>query len=237
MYDEFVALLALLDVRDTDRLVMLGDLIDKGPDSVGVVSLLRSMRERGHDIVLLMGNHEEKLLRFYKRRLDPASASLMPSHERHRDRVAGLGEPNMAFLQTAVLWHRLPDSGALAVHAGVPPAIKVLPLPEEISALSYKQRIHLQQLLRVRHVNSSGNMIALAKSTPADPFWAGLYDGRFGHAFFGHFSFKDDAAPRRFAHATGLDLGAVYGNRLAAAVIEPGCEPSFVSVPATRAFA
>lgn len=56
------------DIRDrpvdTVALVCLGDLIDRGPDSAGVVEKLRSLSDhfpvRAH---FLMGNHEEVLLR------------------------------------------------------------------------------------------------------------------------------------------------------------------------------
>jgi len=47
-----------------DRLVMLGDYIDRGPDSHLVIDLLMRTKERyGDQLVLLMGNHEQMLLR------------------------------------------------------------------------------------------------------------------------------------------------------------------------------
>ncbi len=236
MYDELVSLLALVDFRPDDQLVMLGDLIDKGPDSVGVVSMLRAMRERGHDIVLLMGNHEEKLLRFYEKRSDPVAARAMPAHASHRTMIDALGESNMAFLGTALLWYDAPHANALAVHAGIPPVITSLPSYEEYATLTPKQKRHLLQMLRVRAVDSSGNAIPLDKWKPEDAFWAESYDGRFGHVYFGHFAFQEDSVPRQFPHATGLDLGAVYGNRLAAAVLERGRDTELVSVPAMHAF-
>ena len=77
-----------------------------------------------------------------------------------------------------------------------------------------------------------GQFLQLGAQKPDDPYWADLYDGRWGHAYFGHNPFGDREAPVCFPHATGLDLGAVYGNRLAAVVLEPGREPAFVSVAA-----
>ena len=44
-------------------LVFLGDLIDRGPQSAGVVERLRTFRPVFADPVFLMGNHEEVLLR------------------------------------------------------------------------------------------------------------------------------------------------------------------------------
>lgn len=44
-------------------IVMLGDLIDRGPDSRGVIDFLRNPPDIGASLVLLKGNHEEMLLR------------------------------------------------------------------------------------------------------------------------------------------------------------------------------
>lgn len=44
-------------------LIMLGDLIDRGPDSRGVIKLLLERPPRFATPVMLMGNHEEMLLR------------------------------------------------------------------------------------------------------------------------------------------------------------------------------
>lgn len=44
-------------------IVFLGDLIDRGPDSAGVVERLRKYRSDGARTIFLLGNHEEVLLR------------------------------------------------------------------------------------------------------------------------------------------------------------------------------
>src|ERR1700721_1393367 len=51
---------------DTDRLVFVGDLVDRGPDPVGVVREVRALANAG-DVLVMMGNHEEKLVRWFKR--------------------------------------------------------------------------------------------------------------------------------------------------------------------------
>ena len=47
-------------------LVFLGDLIDRGPDSAGVIERLRSLDLVGVRLLFLAGNHEEVLLRILK---------------------------------------------------------------------------------------------------------------------------------------------------------------------------
>jgi serine/threonine protein phosphatase 1 len=56
-------LLATLPLREGDRLVFVGDYVDRGPDSRGVVdTLLRVQNER--PCVFLLGNHESMFLDF-----------------------------------------------------------------------------------------------------------------------------------------------------------------------------
>ena len=61
--------LALIESDDRSRgtartsIIFLGDLIDRGPDSAGVVERLRTYRPSFAQTHFLMGNHEEVLLR------------------------------------------------------------------------------------------------------------------------------------------------------------------------------
>lgn len=62
-------LLALIDADDAQRgpadcqLIFLGDLIDRGPESAGVVERARVIAEAAPATRLLMGNHEEVFLK------------------------------------------------------------------------------------------------------------------------------------------------------------------------------
>src|SRR5918997_1278246 len=56
---------ALPREADSDTLVFLGDLIDRGPDAPGVVSDVLAMhRENPERVVTLRGNHEQMMLDF-----------------------------------------------------------------------------------------------------------------------------------------------------------------------------
>lgn len=57
------ALLERLDLQERDRLVFLGDYIDRGPDSAGVVDRLLEL-SRHQACVFLLGNHESMMLDF-----------------------------------------------------------------------------------------------------------------------------------------------------------------------------
>ena len=56
-------LLVKLDLQPEDRLVFLGDYVDRGPDSAGVVSRLLEL-SRHHACTFLLGNHESMMLDF-----------------------------------------------------------------------------------------------------------------------------------------------------------------------------
>src|SRR5262249_37752218 len=56
-----MALLDAIGPGPDDLLVFLGDYIDRGPDSRGVLDQVIALAERG-PVVPLMGNHEEMLL-------------------------------------------------------------------------------------------------------------------------------------------------------------------------------
>lgn len=52
----------VLRLRHTDIFYLLGDYIDRGPDSRGVLDYLMQAQESGHDIRPIRGNHEQLLL-------------------------------------------------------------------------------------------------------------------------------------------------------------------------------
>jgi len=58
----FKALLRRLDFNRDDELFLLGDFIDRGPDSKGVIDYIRELRADGHQVHCLRGNHEQMVL-------------------------------------------------------------------------------------------------------------------------------------------------------------------------------
>ncbi len=57
------ALMAKLSLRRTDELLFIGDYIDRGPDSKGVVDFVMELRKsRPGKVTCLLGNHEWMLL-------------------------------------------------------------------------------------------------------------------------------------------------------------------------------
>jgi hypothetical protein len=94
-------------VDDADRwtggdaeLWILGDLVDRGPDGIGVVRLVRSLQEQAPDQVhMLMGNHEALMLGYH---LFPDSrfAEVWLINGGRYDDQEGLSEDDVTWLRT-----------------------------------------------------------------------------------------------------------------------------------------
>ena len=61
-YQTFIDLLAQLNLTKEDELYLLGDLIDRGPNSKGVMDHVMQMQEDGYKVTVIMGNHEYMFL-------------------------------------------------------------------------------------------------------------------------------------------------------------------------------
>ena len=228
------ALVDTLAPGPADRLVFVGDLVDKGPDPAGVVQYVRRLHETARfEVVLVEGNHEERHKRYYlnteerpkvARRMAGESPELAELDSR-------LSASDRAYLAAAQPFLRLPDWNVLVVHGGIPGAMRTFPeTPEEVAGLTGKDRDRYRKVLRTRYISADdGSFLALGDNAPGDPFWAEAYDGRFGHVVFGHQPFL--GSPACFPHATGVDTGAVHGGDLTALVLPDAGAPYFESVP------
>lgn len=226
-------LLAKLALGAGDRLVFVGDLVDKGPDAAGVVDdVARLQAEAAYEVVLVEGNHEERHRRYR------ANLELRPKVARQSAQEApqlaalteALTSRGRALLDAAPAFWRLEEFGVLVVHGGIPGDLKAFPdSPDEVDRMDKKTREKFLKIIRTRYIEQeTGRFVGLGKEQPGDPFWAQVYDGRFGHVVFGHQPFFD--GPAEFLHATGIDTGAVHGTGLTALVLEAGQPRRFVRV-------
>ncbi|WP_206108096.1 metallophosphoesterase family protein [Paludisphaera soli] len=120
------ALKALVDaIRPTgdDLIVTLGDYVNRGPDSRGVLDALADLKDRCR-LVPILGNHDEMLLRAHSGLPAPATVPGGPPGDRpDRDwgrELEKLSPANLAFLRTCVDSHEAPDH--FFVHAAYDPA-------------------------------------------------------------------------------------------------------------------
>jgi len=58
----FMALLERIGLKRSDRLYLLGDYIDRGPNSKGVLDIILKLQVAGFGVYPLRGNHEDMLI-------------------------------------------------------------------------------------------------------------------------------------------------------------------------------
>jgi diadenosine tetraphosphatase ApaH/serine/threonine PP2A family protein phosphatase len=130
--DELSVVLDAIGPTSDDKVVFLGDYVDRGPNSRGVIDLLIALRDsRRCQTVFLRGNHEDMFLGFLGERGGHGDAFLfnggratlasygLPPELRRSEVRAQLPDSHLQFLRGLELRHE--DEPFLFVHAGVSP--------------------------------------------------------------------------------------------------------------------
>ena len=112
---------ATLRPTASDRMFLLGDLIDRGPDSKGVLDFIFELRGRGLSVEGVRGNHEEMLLRaqddHYFMDLWTANGGLATLESFRADGPGDIPHRYRAFLESLPLYILL--DAFVIVHAGL----------------------------------------------------------------------------------------------------------------------
>ena len=190
--------------------LFLGDLVDRGPDSPGVLRLVMGMVAAGHALAV-PGNHENKLTRALSGRnvqvshgLAETLSQLAGEDEAFRQDVAGFCR--------GLVSHLVLDGGRLVVaHAGL------------------KEAYHGRASGRVRSFALYGDTTGETDEfgLPVRYPWAHDYRGR-AMVLYGH---TPTPEPEWVNNTLCLDTGCVFGGRLTALRYP---EKELVSVPAER---
>jgi bis(5'-nucleosyl)-tetraphosphatase (symmetrical) len=221
--EELEALLDRVRPATGDDLWFAGDLVNRGPDSAGVVSLVRSLGAH-----LVQGNHDRHHVRWRRhleaRERDPGHPAQPEPSAAFQKVNESLGPADVAFLEAAPVVARLGDTLVL-VHAGLRPG-RSLETPDRPRTLRYLWR-------RSHKVMSIEEYLA----APGEGYhWSERWRGP-GRVVYGHHALPDIAQGRL---TYGIDTGCVYGGKLTALVLDDlGREaiPRFVQVEARRAYA
>lgn len=224
-------------VDKVDEVIFAGDLMDKGPDSVSVLRYVKELDER-LNVTVVEGNHENKNFRFWKKMEagDPDRAMEMKGAEELSGIMAKADNSLRNWIRDKVVPYVVrPQLKLVVVHGGITPT--VAELPEDPSALGGKNKKRVLRSMYIRYIDSEGVMIPFGKERSGDKFWGEVYDGRFGHVYFGHQPWLK-AGPEYFEHATGIDLGCVHGGNLCAAIIRGPllAQREFVTVQADKEY-
>jgi protein phosphatase len=198
--------------RDDRRVIFLGDLVDRGPDTPGVLRLVIGMTAAG-DAFCVNGNHENKLIRALRGRGVQVTHGLAES-------LAQLGAETDEFradvkhFLNGLISHYVLDGGRLVVaHAGL------------------TERYHGRASGRVREFCLYGQTTGETDEygLPVRYPWAQDYRGR-AMVLYGH---TPVPAPEWINNTLCLDTGCVFGGRLTALRYP---ERELVSVPAAKVY-
>lgn len=119
----FRTLLDRLDLQKGDRLYLLGDYIDRGPDSKGVLDIILELLNSGFDLRPLRGNHEEMLLETINGYHDDYSWGWMKGWGTETLKSFGITNPEELPARYLTLLEQMPfirtDHDFIFVHAGL----------------------------------------------------------------------------------------------------------------------
>ncbi len=153
--DELGDLLAVAGWTSADRLVLVGDLVNKGPDSQGVVQRAREL-----GALAVLGNHDAHLL-------DVRAGLSKKAH--HAEAARQLKSADWRYLERLPLTLDLPELNCLVIHAGLVPSVELSRQPRHV-------------LLNIRSLDADGH--ASMRVDGGVP-WASRWDGPrhivFGH--------------------------------------------------------
>lgn len=194
------------------RAILLGDLVDRGPDTPGVLRLAMGMQRAGHAIVV-SGNHEAKLVRALGR----ADVTVSHGLQESLDQLAA--EPD-EFVAEARAWmdglisHYVLDAGKLVVaHAGL------------IEKYQGRASGRVRAFCLYGDTTGETDEYGLPVRYP----WAEEYRGK-AMVLYGH---TPVAAPEWVNNTMCLDTGCAFGGTLTALRYP---EKEIVSVPAEREY-
>jgi serine/threonine protein phosphatase 1 len=123
--DELQLLLNKVPLTSDTTIVFLGDYVDRGPDSKGVIDTVLELSKQ-HKVVTLRGNHEDMMLDFIE---DPYSgeagtflynggAATLGSYRDDKPGEYTIPDEHVQFLKNLDLYYE--NEGFFFVHAGVP---------------------------------------------------------------------------------------------------------------------
>jgi diadenosine tetraphosphatase ApaH/serine/threonine PP2A family protein phosphatase len=211
---ELQELLTVASIGVHDDVVFVGDLVARGPDTLGVLELAEAIGAKS-----VQGNHERKLLQAYESESRGGERVKLPAG--HRRLMVELKRRHWEYIRSMPMVLELPRHEVCVVHAGLVPG---LPLEQQDPWV----------LTHIRSLDERGQPSTELGSAS----WAAAYRGP-PHVVFGH---SAQVGIQLHEHATGLDSGCVYGGRLTGLLIDEGqhvAEPrqrTLISVRAARRY-
>lgn len=229
--EEFKQLYNALSWHSLDEIRVLGDFVDRGPDSGAVVQFCRENGIEG-----ILGNHEDAIINLW----DRVRIKGLPIKNQDKLRtVMQLSAEDIEWLKNLPKLHIYSDLNLVAVHGGLFPKLELWQQPHNI--------IRAQMLKPQTDVKSiwwGPDCLVKFKKSEEDfrnegwERWYRIYDGPwnvvYGHSVFAQpFIHQNDGAGKTI----GIDTGSCFGGSLTAMIWDEKQEPVFLSVKAKRHYA
>lgn len=199
-------LLDILKITDQDLLIFIGDLINRGPDSRGVLDCVHQLK----NTIFILGNHELRLLNFHK----TGDKSILKPYD--YTTLACLKNEDWKLFKKMVPTYYVKEYDTVFVHGGFLPNI-----PWQKQSANIISRIQ---------VISPDNKPKKRSKYPNYPLWSDLWHGP-PFVVYGHLPVKNQV--ERGTWSLGIDTGCVYGGSLTAYILP---SKTIVSVPALKAY-
>ncbi|MDD2781983.1 metallophosphoesterase [Sulfuricurvum sp.] len=213
--DEFQKLRDQIKPQKNDIEVCVGDIITKGSYSL---ETLRYIQKNG--ILSVLGNHEDKIIRYLKHQESPKKNPINLDNDEQQI-VDNITPKDIEFLQSLPLFLRFDD--ITVVHGGLQNSMVL----ENLSGREY------QKLLRLRYLDQEGHFVAHGEETEDSTFWADVYDGNQGLVVYGHQWSEESKISK---NAIGVDTGCVYGNKLSAVVFDGNTKTDYKIISVKAGF-
>lgn len=191
--DEFEELLLALDIKPGDRVIQLGDLVNRGPDSCRVIKLARE-----YNVEAILGNHELRLLEA----LRTGKSGLLKDYD--LPTMKALSRKDWAYLEELPKYRFDADLNTIFVHGGFLPS-------------KPWQTQSAETITSIQVISSKGKA-AKRSDAPDAPFWADTWCGE-PFVVYGHTP-RPNTYERK--GSIGIDTGCVYGGHLTAYIVEDG---------------
>ncbi len=187
---EMLAMIDHFEQVGVDRLCLLGDLLDRGPRSIGCLRAaqtwtFRARNGRRRAVEVICGNHEDAYVRIADGNPKPGRDHV--SQPEDRPLYRRLSHDDLMWMRQLPHYIEIPELNVTCLHGGVTPYQWDL---DEAGAW----------VLRTRYLSDEGR--PLRSVTTSDWYWADTYNGRLGTIVFGH---EGHARPTRYEHAIALD--------------------------------
>jgi serine/threonine protein phosphatase 1 len=186
---------------ETDRLIFLGDYIDRGIDSRKVIKFIRELQENNDNVIALMGNHEDMLVEYYNAQsqnwLYNGYDATLKSYDNNLKQLFD----DINWIKSLPLYYE--DEHFVYVHAGIDPT---KPLDEQSkNELLWVREDFIYTIEKFNKRVIFGHTPSLAITGETKPYMT-------------------------YTDNVGIDTGCVFNGKLTALIIEDSEVTSYVQI-------